>query len=120
MSSINNNEAFPTVYAAVWRDDVEKALYVRESKDAGMYYSCNVNGVFRNTDGIIDAGDIHVGTAIKEVPVIGIDNYTAGICDTCGNLGAFWTIDPYDADVNDIEVDVFICNNCYQDRSDAI
>ena len=43
-------------------------------------------------------------------------------CDSCGKEDdtVHKTIDPYQADVNDTEVEYILCDECYRDRADDI
>lgn len=41
-------------------------------------------------------------------------------CDECGCNGAKLRIDPYEQDINDNEVEVHICDVCYDERCQDI
>lgn len=41
-------------------------------------------------------------------------------CERCGKSGASAVIDPYDLEVNDKIEKCFLCDECYQERADAI
>lgn len=41
-------------------------------------------------------------------------------CDICGKEDAKPVIDPYDFDVNDLEVTRYLCADCYQERVNDI
>ncbi len=44
------------------------------------------------------------------------------ICDICGKdrPDVNRVLDPYDADVNDVEIERDLCDDCYQERRDDI
>ena len=46
----------------------------------------------------------------------------AMICDICGKdrPDVNRVLDPYDADVNDVEIERDLCDDCYQERRDDI
>ena len=41
-------------------------------------------------------------------------------CEMCDSMDAKYCIDPFDQDVNNTENWVYLCDDCYQDRCDAI
>lgn len=60
----------------------------------------------------------------KENPKVA-DSTTPGmfdplLCDFCGQPGAETVIDPYDADINNTEIERDLCKRCYENRSDDI
>ena len=41
-------------------------------------------------------------------------------CERCGKQGGFSCLDPYDIEVNEVVEKYFLCEECYQERVDAI
>jgi len=42
------------------------------------------------------------------------------VCENCGSEDAYWCIDPYMLEVNELEITVAICDECYQKYCDDI